>query len=294
MTTPSNAASPSLSPDQLLNKLISSKWLPLAANIAAFILLVYALAQWTWYLLDSPAPSLGPAHSIESHQPVKLDVQPLLAARLFGDVQVSPRNVDPNQLPLSNLNLVLTGVMARGASSFAFLSVDGAPEIFLTIGQEVTAGAMLEAVYPDRVLLRRGANLESVLLKGSDAAALAPGSIAIAERGAVRSLGGGNFKVDRQALNKSLTPETLAQAAVAPGANGLAVRSIQPGSIFENLGLQTGDVIRYLNGQPVYNIEQAMLAYTEAMQSGDAGDISVEIIRGGKIEVLTYQTQRDP
>ncbi|HKQ31482.1 MAG TPA: type II secretion system protein N, partial [Burkholderiales bacterium] len=75
-----------------------------------------------------------------------------------------------------SLNVVLTGVMARGPSSFAFLSVNGAPEVFITIGEEITTGTTLETVYPDRVVLKRGATLESVLLKGNDIA-LPPGSI---------------------------------------------------------------------------------------------------------------------
>jgi general secretion pathway protein C len=288
------ATSPSLAPDQLFDKLSSNRWLPMAVNIGAFILLIHAMAQWTWRLLDSSASSPAPSmRSAESQQAPKLDVQPLLAAQLFGQVQVSASGVDPKQLPLSSLNLVLTGVMARGPSSFAFLSINGAPEIFLTIGQEVTAGAMLEAVYPDRVILRRGASLESVLLKDSDAV-LAPGSISVAGKDTVRQIGNGSFSVNRQALNKSLTPETLAQASVTPGPNGLTVRSVQPGSVFEKLGLRAGDVVRYMNGQPVNNLEQAMTVYADSMSGGEADDVSVEIIRGGKIEILTYQTQRNP
>jgi len=286
-----NATSSPLFPGHLIERLSTNKWLLIGVNLAAFVVLVYALAQWTWRILDSSSPS--PVTRAAQSQPMpRLDVQPLLAAQLFGEVQVTTAGVDPNQLPLSSLNLVLTGVMARGKSSFAFLSVNGAPEIFLTIGQEVTSGAMLEAVYPDRVILRRGASLESVLLKDSDAV-LPPGSIAAANRDPVRAMGGGNFSVDRKALNKSLTPETMAQAAVTPGPNGLTIRSVQAGSVFEKLGLRAGDVVRYMNGQPVNNLEQAMTVYAESMQGGEAEDVSVEVMRGGKLEVLTYQTQRN-
>lgn len=286
------AVSSSPVPDQLFEKLSNNRWLPIAANIGAFILLIYAMAQWTWRLLDASKPVTAVGTPLGESPRLKLDIQPLLSAQLFGQVQISASGIDPTQLPLSSLNLVLTGVMARGPSSFAFLSINGAPEILLTIGQEVTTGTMLQAVYPDRVVLRRGATLEGVLLKDSDAT-LPPGSIATSGHEAVRSLGGGNFSVDRQALNKSLTPQTLSQASVTPGPNGLTVRSVQSGGVFEKLGLRAGDVVRYFNGQPVNNLEQAMTVYAESM-GNEADDVTVEIIRGGKIEILTYQTQQNP
>jgi general secretion pathway protein C len=294
LATMSSLKSQSLSPDQLLDKLATNRWAPLITTLAALVLLIYAMAQWTWRLLGSseqpraavPLPSTGPATQ-------KLDVQPLLAAQLFGRLQPTASATDPRELPLSSLNLTLTGVMARGPSSFAFLSINGAPEIFLTIGQEVTSGATLEAVYPDRIILKRGASLEGVLLKDSDAV-LPAGSIAAMGGDTVRPLGGGNFSVNRQALNRSLTPETLSQAAATPGPNGLTIRSVQSGSMFEKIGLKAGDVVRFMNGQPVTNLEQVMKVYAESMSGGDADDISVEITRGGKTEVLTYQTQRNP
>lgn len=144
------------------------------ANVMAFVLLAYGAIQWTSRLPTTTTPA-AVSHPIASDQPA-IDVDPIRSAHLFGEFQISAASVDPMQLPLSSLNLILTGVMARGPSSFAFLSIDGAPEMFITIGQEVTAGAILETVHADRVVLRRGDTLESVLLKGSDVT-LPPGSI---------------------------------------------------------------------------------------------------------------------
>jgi hypothetical protein len=160
--------------DQLLDRLSTNKWIPLAANVVAFALLAYGVVQWTSQL-RKPVPAPAAAQPTETAQPA-IDLAPMLSAHLFGEVQISAASVDPMQLPLSSLNLTLTGVMARGPSSFAFLSINGAPEMFITVGQEVTAGATLENVYPDRIVLRRGATLESVLLKDSDVI-LPPGSI---------------------------------------------------------------------------------------------------------------------
>lgn len=291
-------ASWSLSTDQLLDRISTSRWVPLAANLGALVLLVYGLSQWTWRLLDPPvAPATGVASPV-STQPA-FDPQQVISAHLFGQVQNVPvAAVNPDRLPLSSLNIVLTGVMARGPSSFAFLSVNGAPESSLQVGQEITAGAVLEAVYPDRIVLRRGGSLEGVILKDSDVT-LPAGSIAPAgapagrpdPAGAVRSGGGGSYTVDRQALTQNLTAETLSQATVTPGAGGLVVRDVQSGSVFEKLGLRAGDVVRYINGQPVASLEDVMKIYAQLAVAPQASPIAVEVSRGGKTEVLQYRMQ---
>ena len=257
------------------------------------MLLLYGLAQFTWRLFDPSATSSTAvtARAPESVQP-PLELHPLLAANIFGQAQTATGAIDPEQLPLSSLNLVLTGVMARGPGSFAFLSVNGAPEAPVAVGQEITAGALLEAVYPDRVVLRRGVKLESVLLKDSDAT-LAPGSIMPsgpdAASGAVRSTGSGTYTVDRQALTQSLTAETLSQATIEPGAGGLVVRNVQAGSVFEKLGLRAGDVLRNINGQPVANLEDVMKIYAQFATAPPTGPIAVEVSRAGRTEILQYQ-----
>jgi type II secretion system protein C len=284
-----------ISAEQLVDRLTASRWLPIAVSVAAFALLAYALAQWTWRVLDSspsPEPRAGISSTRPSSQTTTLDVQPLLNAQIFG--QAAPAtNVDPNQLPISALNIVLTGVMSRGNSSFAFLSINGAPEIFLTIGQEVTAGAMLEAVHSDRVVLRRGTSLETVLLKGSDIV-LAPGSIT-GPGGApspVQPLGNGAFGINRQALTQSMTPQALRQATVAPGPEGgLVMQTIEPGSMFERLGLNPGDIVRNINGRTVNSLGDAMSIYAETLSASESEEIAVEISRGGRTEILTYQAR---
>src|SRR5262245_21345237 len=115
-----------ISTEQFMDKLATSRWLPVTAAVIAFGLLAYALAQWTWRILESPSagPTTASQQTARSTQTTTLDMQPLLTAHIFGRAE-STGPTDPNQLPISALNIVLTGVMARGGSSFAFLSVNG-------------------------------------------------------------------------------------------------------------------------------------------------------------------------
>lgn len=282
-----------LAVDHLLDRLSTSRWLPHAVNLAAFVLLIYGLAQWTWRALEQPSPTVATGFAPSRPSQPGFDPQQVISGQLFGAVQ-NAGAMDPGRLPLSSLNIVLTGVMARGAGSFAFLSVNGTPETVFSIGQEITAGATLEAVHADGVVLRRGGALESVLLKDSDLS-LPSGSIVTNPRteaaGAVRSLGGGSYAIDRQALTQNLNVETLSQASVTPGAGGLVVRDVQAGSVFEKLGLRAGDVVRNINGQPVNNLEDVMKIYAQYAAIPQAAPIPVEISRGGRSEVFQYKMQ---
>jgi hypothetical protein len=156
------------STDQLIDRLSTNKWIPLAVNVAALALLGYAGTQW---FARSHLPATSAAvKTVQARAPEQesLDLEPLFSANLFGRLEKTAGETDPEKLPISSLNLSLTGVMARGPAGFAFLSVNNAPEIFLTIGQEVTSGVILENIYPDRIVVRRGNALETVLLKGSE------------------------------------------------------------------------------------------------------------------------------
>lgn len=282
--------------EQLLEKIASSPWTPRVINVAALLLLTYSLAQWTWRLVGSPDPAPAPAIRPTATATQETALRDLLAASLFGHAPVTAGS--SSNLPLTALNLVLTGVMASGQSGFALISVDGAVELPYGVGQDVTAGAKLHAVYGDRVVLRRGGTLETLPLKENDAK-LAPGSIVSgtpvppSPGNIVRAQGPNSFAVAREGINRQLqTPEFLSQAQMVPNAGGgFLVRQIQAGSLYERLGLRAGDVIRSVNGQPINNIDEVMRLYQQLGGLDTVGQLSVEVSRAGKPETLNYQLQ---
>jgi general secretion pathway protein C len=283
--------------EQLLEKISGSEWTPRVINIGALVLLTYSLAQWTWHIAgsDAPAPATVMRPTVTATSETAL--RDVLAANLFG--QAAATQVSSTNLPATALNLVLTGVMVRGENSFALLGVDGAPEAPFGIGQDVTAGAKLHAVYADRIVLRRGGALETLMLKEGDAK-LAPGSI-VSGTGAtppsgqsvVRNQGPNSFAVAREGLNRQMqTPDFLSQALMVPNAGGgFLVRQIQPGSLYERLGLHVGDVIRSVNGQPINNVDEVMRLYQQLGGLDNVGQLAVEVSRAGKPETLNYQLQ---
>lgn len=272
------------------------RWFPAFVNIVALAILGWGMADWTWVLVVPTVPQVIPdRYTGAGNQP--LNMQPILDAQLFGQApQVAGAGGESlDAIPISGLNLVLAGVVAAGGASFALISVDGQPQEPFAIGQEVTAGAVLQAVYPDRVLLRRNGITESLMLEGvkGDGAGASEGSVLPAGPALTGILkrGQNDYVVPRAVINAELhQPQSLlTQALMVPDpGGGFLVREIQPNSVYQKLGLHVGDVIRSVNGQPVNTMQEAFHAY---QQASTLANVQLQIVRNGRTEVLQYQVQ---
>ena len=301
---PTPARPPGLTPPLLehLETWLGKPWVPWAINLAMLVVLAASLALWTWRIWQPPVEtSARAAASTTAEQPAHYDINALTSAHLFGQAAVTPDKTALEDIPLSSLNLVLTGVLVNPISSVALISADGAPELPFAIGEEVTAGVVLHEVYADRALIRRGATTESLMLKETGPA-LPNGSVVSSARtnnsrrnsSAVDVQRSGNqFSVEREQLNKQLQrPEFLSQALMVPNASGgFLVREIQPGSLYEKLGLKVGDVISSVNGQPVNTIEDVLRLYQQLGGSDGGNQVTIDVRRAGKNESLTYNLQ---
>jgi general secretion pathway protein C len=270
------------------------QWLPGVLNGGILLLLAASLAQWTWLVVKPPLPPLvvAPPASVPAQNTFSL--QPLLAAHLFGQVSQELTGGRLDNLPISSLNLVLTGVIASASGGYALISVNGQSQEPFAVGQTVTGGAELQAVYPDRVVIRRNGVLESLLLEGAEKTPAeqwtpsatyhppsAPGNV-------IQETGVNHYLVERDQLAAQFrTPDFLKQATVMPsGSGGFLMKQIQPGSLYEKLGLRAGDVIKSVNGMPINSAEDAIQLY---QQMPNMGAVQMEIMRGGKPEQLYYQ-----
>jgi len=68
--------------------------------------------------------------------------------------------------------------------------------------------------------------------------------------------------------------------------DGLMVYGIRPISVFRQIGLRNGDIIKDINGTAIVSIDDAASLYTEITESDNA---RVTIFRRGKIKELVYQ-----
>jgi len=271
------------------------QWLPRVLNAGMLLLLTASLAQWTWLMTKPPLPALMVAPPAATASTFALE--PLLSAHLFGQVSQELTGGRLDNLPVSSLNLVLTGVIASGNGGYALISVNNQAEEPFAVGQTITGNAVLQAVYPDRVVIRRNGALESLLLTGvenapTQAPSLPPRPAAFKPPGnsanVVQQTGNNRYTVERDQLAAQMrTPEFLREASVVPvNGGGFQVRRIQPGSIYEKLGLHSNDVIKSINGQPVRSAEDAIKLY---QQLPSLNSVQMEIVRNGGPQTLYYQ-----
>ena len=284
--------------EQIFERISTSRWTPIGINVVAIVLLTYSLAQWSWRLME-PAPVQTAARPTTPIADSAAEFRQLLSANLFGQAELGTgANLSPSSIPLTSLNLVLTGVMVGSSTNFAFISINGSNESSFGLGDEILAGATLHAVYPDRAVLRRGGALESLVLK--DSASLPDGSFVTsapqrrnAPSTGIQNSGDNQFTVERNTLTQQMQkPEFLSQALMVPNAGGgFLVREIQPGSVYEKLGMRAGDVIRSVNGQPINNMDEVMKLYQQLGGVNQIGNVAIEITRGGQTESLQYNIE---
>lgn len=270
------------------------QWLPGILNGGMLLLLTASLAQWTWLLVKPTMPQLIVASAPASTPANAFSLQSLLAAHLFGQAsqELSDRRLD--NLPISSLNLILAGIIASGTGGYALISVNGQSQEPFAVGQAVTEGAILQAVYPDRVVISRNGVLESLLLEGSEnsrppSGVSSPGinRVVTLPEGLVRETGPNQYTVARDKLAEQMrTPDFLRNATLIPSSGGgFLVRQIQSGSLYQKLGLRVGDVIKSVNGQPINTAEDALKLY---QQMTSLNSVNLEIMRDGKFVSLSY------
>lgn len=213
------------------------------------------------------------------------------------------KHKDADPVP-SNLPLTLIGTMVHSnpEKSIAAIELKGKNQtLSFTPKKEITGLATVISVERHRVIIR---NLNSNLLeyiemkKDGNKVSFGGGATTTHSAGKeVQKVGENNFAIKRADLLKytSDLSSVLMQARAvpnrAPGTgeiNGYRLLDIQPGSIFEQLGLQRMDVIKGVDGTPVDSAAKAMELYNALKNSPK---LSIQVERNGKSESLNYTIQ---
>ncbi len=110
----------------------------------------------------------------------------------------------------------------------------------------------------------------------------------------VQMTGTNTFAIKRSDLLKYTNDlsSVLMQARAVPNRdpntgeiNGFRILDMQPGSVYEQLGLQRMDVIKGVNGEPIDSVQKAMEMYN-TLKNGN--QVKMQIERSGKTESFTY------
>lgn len=201
----------------------------------------------------------------------------------------------------SNLPITIIGTLVHSdpAKSIAALELKGKNKTgSYTVGASVEGLCTIERVARNVVFIRNSSNgmLEYIeMTKGANKVAFDTAKGEPTKTKNVQSGGNNTFALSRATLLKYTNDlsSVLMQARAVPNRdpntgeiNGFRILDMQQGSIYEELGLQRMDVIKGVNGEPVDSIQKAMEMYN-TLKNGN--QVKMQIERGGKVEVFTYE-----
>lgn len=249
-------------------------WLGGTLNLLLLLALAALLAHWTWRFA-APVPPL-PAAGARADLKLGEALDSLRSARLFGAADAGANAAAQR---MTTLNLKLRGVFAAldKLPALAVLNVDGQDQAVAT-GREIQPGVVLDAVAPDHaILLNRGVRER----------------IDLEEMGRPLVLANGDIPLTRQEINLAMSnPQSLGvqvRSGDGPLA-GLVLTQVSGDGLVARLGLQTGDILRMVNGSPVANVQD--LAQQLA---GNANVQRLTLVgeRQGKPLNLSYSLQQE-
>jgi len=222
--------------------------------------------------------------------------------------------------PTSRSNFVLIGTIVSDNpnTSRAVLWADGMKEPrAYRVSSEVEPGAVLAAVERDKAWISRGGAREELDLlpvgtKGRPAAAPAspspapagarnrPGRRAAPEQSSspatdiqVERLGDNTFAIDEAGvaqltgnINQFMTQIRLIPYFEGNQSAGYRIAALRPGTTFEKLGFQGGDVLQQVNGLDLSSPEKM---YTIFQNLKDEKQVTVNILRQGQKSTLKYE-----
>jgi general secretion pathway protein C len=226
----------------------------------------------------------------------------------------------PSKLPAANAKSVSQGprtafvlvgtiVSSSPTASRAILWSNGMkePKAFRQ-NEEVEPGAFLSSVERDKAWLTRGSEREmlEILPVGSKSrASLSPGAAPGVPQlaGASPSQTPGDIRVERLADNRFAIDEAgvgqlsanfsqfMTQVRMVPyfegnKAAGYRLAAIRPGTTFDRLGFQGGDVLQQVNGLDLSSPEKIFAIFQNLK---DEKKVSVNILRQGQKNTLTYE-----
>lgn len=265
--------------------------------------IIYNLTLITWQVIPAHAPGAPPPRvttpATHAAPGAGAPGARIVDLHLFGTASETKGPASAAlDAPETQLNLVLRGILASddGVESRAIITAGGGrdAEKIYKVGSKLPGGAVVHAIFSDRVILERGGHLEALRLpKDKDGQSImrtpqrirAPAGPGIAGTGAIREL--------RTTIARH--PNRLADLVKALPATGRDGKQIgyrvfpgREGALFSKLGLQPGDIVTAVNGIPLSDPGKSLQVLR---QLKDGGNVNLTIQRNGRSQTVALPGQ---
>ncbi|HEV7166168.1 MAG TPA: type II secretion system protein GspC [Gammaproteobacteria bacterium] len=262
---------------------------PTLAATALILVIAWLLAELTWALLPQPksvAGAYAPTPVAVAHQPVAGSIAD---RHLFGTS--APTNSNVSNAPDTTLALTLHGIVAgKSAKDSRALIVANGDEEPYAVGASLPGGAVIRAIFPDRVMLERDGRMEALRLPKADsgtgmATADSPPAAQAASAPLPQNLG----QLRQEIVNNPQRLMDVIRAMPVQEQGKLTGYRIYPAGnspVFAQLGLHPGDVVTAVNGIPLTDPAQSMRVLASIKTSEQ---ISITLLRNGQIQSQVLQ-----
>lgn len=245
-------------------------------------------AALTWSAIEfaTTEPTLPPPASLalegESADGERPSMQAVANAHLFGHAE-APRDdlaAAAADAPETRLNLKLRGILAADDPEYSrAIITSGNQDKVYSVGDAVAGGASVEAVLADRVLLRRGGQLETLRLPRESMDSGVTMTEAAPEPPPTQAPDMADLRAEIAADPTKLSELIRYSPVLEDGAvRGYRIYPGRDRARFSQLGLQPGDIVTAINGVDLSDPRQA----AEMMNSlTDASDVTLTVERNG-------------
>jgi general secretion pathway protein C len=268
------------------------RWVANGLTLAVVVVLATQIAWWGWHFL-TPRLSASPTTEAAAQSADVIDAS--LARNLLG---AAPTSGSP---AAASSEFRLKGVFAvDGRTLSAAILNAGGRDLSVRVNESIADGVRLVEVHRDHAIISRGGVRERIDLdRLGTSSGKATASSGASTTGATTAAGGSfrlnvssggrnTYSLSRTELNNVLKDPNqinyLGQIVQAPG-SGVQVQDAPAGSLANKLGLQVGDIIIALNGQPINGPGDLARLYGVF---GTTNSVRAEIRRGGTPMVLNY------
>jgi general secretion pathway protein C len=200
----------------------------------------------------------------------------------------------PSQLPL-----VLVGTLVHSNPEKSIAAIDVKPKnqvLSFAAKQEIEGLATIEKIERMKVVIRNrnSGRLEFIEIKADQKVSFGTSARgATAPNSVVKQISENEFAISRNNLNAQLSNfnQLIRQAKALPAYDGsgniygFRITQIEPGSVYEQLGITDGCIIKGVNGNPVTSAQQAMEMYSTLRSSAR---IELQTECDGRTQNKTY------
>ena len=197
---------------------------------------------------------------------------------------------ETEKLELTSLNLSLWGTVTGGAEVYAVIEDKKLRQQALYESGDSIQGATIKKILRHKVILAYKGKDQILEIETDDKN--------VSKSRMLSKKTNSNIAPNKFAFQEDISDDTddlTKQIKIRPHftegeADGLMVYSINPNSIFREIGLRNGDIINDINGTQIVSAEDASTFY-DKLKDGD--DTKITLFRRGKIKELFYPVEND-